>query len=190
MSRVLTPSQTIGPFFHQALLREGGGDLTARGPAGERIVVEGRVIDGDGAPVPDAMVEIWQANAAGRYDHPEDPQDKPIDSRFSGFGRVGTDHDGWFRFRTIKPGPVREAGDFIQAPHLNVTVFARGLLTHLTTRIYFPDEALNASDPVLSTVPAERRPTLIARIAGDAREARFRLDIVLQGEHETVFLNV
>jgi protocatechuate 3,4-dioxygenase, alpha subunit len=190
MSSGRTPSQTIGPFFHRALLRDGGNDLAARGAASVHIVIEGRVLDGDGLPVTDAMVEIWQANAAGRYDHPDDRQDKPVDPNFHGFGRTATDAGGYFRFRTIKPGPERETGDFSQAPHINVSIFARGLLNRLVTRIYFPDESLNATDPVLSAVPAPRRPTLIARRIGEESANRFRFDIILQGAAETVFFGI
>ena len=192
MTRRVTPSQTIGPFFHPALLHEGWNDLAARGAAGERVAIEGRVLDGDGAPVSDAMVEVWQANAAGRYDHSEDRQEnKPLDPNFHGFGRTATDLDGRFRLRTVKPGPVPGIGDVPQAPHINVSVFARGLLKRLVTRIYFPGEPLNESDPLLSAVPAARRATLIARVAdGGAAERVLHFDIVLQGENETVFLDV
>lgn len=191
MKRRLTPSQTIGPFFSRALLHEGWNDLAARGAAGEGVVIEGRVLDGDGVPVGDAMVEVWQANAAGRYDHPEDSQEKPIDPNFHGFGRTATDAQGRFRLRTIKPGPVPGRGDATQAPHLNLSVFARGLLKRLATRIYFPGEALNAADPLLGALPAERRATLIAREAGvGATENVLNFDIVLQGDNETVFLDV
>jgi protocatechuate 3,4-dioxygenase alpha subunit len=192
MSRPLTPSQTVGPFFHRALLHEGWNELAARGAAGERVVIEGRVLDGDGAPVSDAMLEIWQANAAGRYDHPEDPQEKPLDPNFHGFGRTATDAEGRFRFSTIKPGPVPGRGAAIQAPHLNVTIFARGLLRQLITRIYFPDEPLNAGDPLLGALPAERRATLVARAggAGGGAGRLLHFDVVLQGANETVFLDV
>jgi len=192
MTRRVTPSQTIGPFFHRALLHEGWNDLAARGAAGERVAIEGRVLDGDGAPVSDAMVEVWQANAAGRYDHSEDRQEnKPLDPNFHGFGRTATDLDGRFRLRTVKPGPVPGIGDVPQAPHINVSVFARGLLKRLVTRIYFPGEPLNESDPLLSAVPAARRATLIARVAdGGAAERILHFDIVLQGDNETVFLGV
>lgn len=191
MKRRLTPSQTIGPFFSRALLHEGWNDLAARGAAGERVVIEGRVLDGDGVPVGDAMIEVWQANAAGRYDHPEDPQEKPLDPNFHGFGRTATDAQGRFRLRTIKPGPVPGRGDVTQAPHLNLSVFARGLLKRLATRVYFPGEALNKADPLLSALPAERRATLIARDAGvAATEKVLNFDIVLQGDNETVFLDV
>ena len=197
MSSGRTPSQTIGPFFHRALLRDGSDDLAARGALGVQIVIAGRVLDGDGLPVTDAMVEIWQANAAGRYDHFDDRQAKPLDPAFHGFGRSATDSDGYFRFRTIMPGAVRETGDFTHAPHINVSIFARGLLDRLVTRIYFPDEPLNATDPVLSAIPAPRRPTLIARRLGEestnlGEESanRFSFDIILQGRAETVFLDL
>ena len=204
MSRGATPSQTIGPFFHRALLREGwheighevghevGNDLAARGAAGERVAIEGRVLDGDGAPITDAMIEVWQANAAGRYDHSEDLQeDKPLDPNFHGFGRVATGPDGRFRLRTVKPGPVPGSDDAPQAPHINVSIFARGLLKRLVTRIYFPGEPLNETDQLLSALPADRRATLIARVAtAGAAERVLHFDIVLQGDNETVFLDV
>ncbi|HVB79388.1 MAG TPA: protocatechuate 3,4-dioxygenase subunit alpha [Candidatus Binataceae bacterium] len=196
MSRPVTPSQTIGPFFHRALLHEGWSDPAARGAAGERVAIEGRVLDGDGAPVGDAMVEVWQANAAGRYDHPEDrqPEDlqaRPLDPNFHGFGRIATDPNGRFRLRTIKPGPVPGVGDAQQAPHINVSIFARGLLKRLVTRIYFPGEPLNETDPLLSALPPARRATLIARAADRGGTERVLLfDIVLQGAGETVFLDV
>jgi protocatechuate 3,4-dioxygenase alpha subunit len=192
MARPLTSSQTIGPFFHRALLHEGWSDLDAHGAKGERIVIEGRVLDGDGAPVSDAMIEIWQANAEGRYDHPEDQQEKLLDPNFHGFGRTPTDNEGRFRFSTIKPGPVPGRGDTVQAPHINVTVFARGLLKQLVTRIYFPDEPLNAGDPILKAVPADRRTTLIAHAEGAGGEAErvLHFDVILQGANETVFFDV
>jgi protocatechuate 3,4-dioxygenase alpha subunit len=193
MGRALTPSQTVGPFFHRALVREGGNDLAARGAKGERVVIEGRVLDGERAPVSDAMLEIWQANADGRYDHPEDRQEKLRDPNFHGFGRTATDTEGRFRFATIKPGALPGRGGALQAPHINVIVFARGLLRHLVTRIYFPDEPLNASDPVLNAVPAGRRATLVARRAaagGGSAPQVLNFDIVLQGADESVFLDV
>jgi protocatechuate 3,4-dioxygenase alpha subunit len=196
MIRRATPSQTIGPFFHRALLHEGsheiGNDLAARGAAGERVTIEGRVLDGDGAPVSDAMIEVWQANAAGRYDHPEDLQDsKPLDPNFHGFGRVATGPDGRFCLRTVKPGPVPGIDDAPQAPHINVSIFARGLLKRLVTRIYFPGEPLNEIDALLSALPTDRRATLIARVANaGVAERVLHFDIVLQGENETVFLGV
>ena len=187
-----TPSQTVGPFFHLGLDRPEWSDLTAGNPRGERIVIEGRVIDGDGAGVPDAMIELWQANAAGRYNHPEDTQaDKPLDPNFRGFGRAATDAEGRFRFVTIKPGPVPGRGNALQAPHITLAVFARGMLIHLYTRLYFADEAANAADPLLSSIEDEKqRQSLVARRAGDGSPAVYRFDIVLQGDNETAFLDI
>jgi protocatechuate 3,4-dioxygenase alpha subunit len=186
-----TPSQTVGPFFHLGLARAEWADLSADNPAGERIAVEGRVIDGDGAPVPDAMIELWQANAAGRYNHPDDRQDdKPIDPHFRGFGRVATDAEGRFRVVTVKPGPVPGRGNALQAPHINIALFARGLLKHLYTRIYFADEAANAGDPLLASIEDDSaRRSLLARREGDG-SAVYRFDIVLQGDNETAFLDI
>lgn len=187
-----TPSQTVGPFFHLGLDRPAWSDLTADNPAGERIAIEGRVIDGDGAAVPDAVIELWQANAAGRYNHPDDQQaDKPIDPHFRGFGRAATDGAGRFRIVTIKPGPVPGRGNALQAPHINLAVFARGLLMHLYTRIYFADEPANAGDPLLSLIEdAAARRTLLAQPQAGGSPALYRFDIVLQGDNETVFLDV
>ena len=189
-----TPSQTVGPFFHLGMDRPEWADLTRGNPelAGQRIAVEGQVLDGDGAPVPDAVVELWQANAAGRYNHPDDRQeDKPLDPKFHGFGRCATDNDGRFRVRTIKPGPVPGRGNALQAPHINVAVFARGMLIHLCTRIYFADElAANAADPLLSSIEdGAVRGTLLAR-ADASNPALYRFDIVLQGDNETAFLDI
>jgi protocatechuate 3,4-dioxygenase, alpha subunit len=184
-----TSSQTVGPFFSRALLREPLNDLVRPNTRGDRITIVGRVLDGDGAPVPDAMIEIWQANADGRYHHAEDNQEARLDPAFEGFGRAGTDANGAFRFTTIKPGAVAARGAKLQAPHINVTVFARGLLNHLNTRIYFPGEELNATDEWLQAVDASRQHTLIAT-REDAPGARvFRFDIVLQGKDETVFFD-
>ena len=187
-----TPSQTVGPFFHLGMARAEWADLTADHPAGEKIAIEGRVIDGDGAPVPDAIIELWQANAAGRYNHPDDPQtDKPLDPHFRGFGRVATDAEGHFRVVTIKPGPVPGRGNALQAPHINIALFARGLLTHLFTRIYFADESANVSDPLLTSIEdtAARR-SLLAQRSASGSPPLYHFDIVLQGENETVFLDI
>jgi protocatechuate 3,4-dioxygenase, alpha subunit len=186
---VTTPGQTVGPFFAVGLTRPEWADMTRNGAEGERITVEGRVLDGDGAPVPDAMIELGQANAAGRYDHVEDQQaDKKIDPNFHGFGRVATDAQGHYKITTIKPGPVPGRGNALQAPHINVAFFARGLLKQLFTRIYFADEPGNASDPLLSSIDDDSvRRTLIAK-KGDAGSYRF--DFVLQGENETAFLDI
>ena len=189
-----TPSQTVGPFFAYALTPEqygydfasiAGGSLIEGDVPGQRIRIEGRVFDGKGEVVPDAMIEIWQADGEGRYAHSADPRGSNI--TFRGFGRVGTgtDPEARFIFDTIKPGSV----DGTQAPHINVIVFMRGLLLHAYTRIYFSDEAsANARDPVLASVPAERRKTLVAIM--DDTSAVYRLDIHMQGPDETVFFDV
>jgi protocatechuate 3,4-dioxygenase, alpha subunit len=183
-----TPSQTIGPFFHDALLDEDRSELVSPDHP-EAIRIEGTIYDGEGEPVSDAMVEIWQANGAGRYnDAKDDRQDLPLDEGFSGFGRSGTDADGRFSFVTVKPGPVPLPDGGMQAPHIMVSVFARGLLKRVVTRICFPDEEeANANDPVLSSVedPGFRR-TLVAHDEGDA----LRFDIYLQGENQTAFFEL
>jgi protocatechuate 3,4-dioxygenase, alpha subunit len=184
----LTPSQTIGPFLHIEVPYEGEEQLVRPNHPGA-IRVLGRITDGNGDAVDDALVEIWQANAAGRYAHPEDTrQDIPLEDGFTGFGRCATDQEGRFEFLTVKPGPVPGPNGRTQAPHIDVSVFARGLLNRLVTRIYFPDEAdANAADPVLSLIEdeAERR-TLIA----DQDDGALRFDIRLQGEDETTFFVV
>jgi protocatechuate 3,4-dioxygenase alpha subunit len=186
---VQTPSQTVGPFFHYALPYDAGPQVAAEASQGERVTIEGLVTDGDGLPVTDALIEIWQANAAGRYDHPEDEQDKPLDAHFGGFGRAPTDEQGFFRFYTIKPGAVPGLGNEMQAPHINICILARGVLKRIATRLYFADEAeLNRVDPVLNLVPEARRKTLIAERAPD--KPVYRLDISLQGGNETVFFDI
>ena len=187
MSPLQTPSQTVGPFFKPSLVRTGQESLVTPKSRGERITIEGRVLDGDAAGVSDAMIELWQANADGRYDHPDDSQEKLLDPQFHGFGRAATDERGCFRFYTIKPGSVPGPGKLLQAPHINVSIFARGLLKRLVTRIYFPDEPLNTDDAVLNSVAAERRSTLVAHLD---QSGTLRFDIVLQGENETVFFDV
>jgi protocatechuate 3,4-dioxygenase alpha subunit len=170
-----TPSQTIGPFFAPAL----GPGRTDLAGEGERVEIAGRVLDGDGQPVPDAMLEIWQADAQGRYGA----------DGFSGFGRALTDAQGGYRFTTVKPGRVQGPDGKLQAPHLCLTIFARGLLRQLSTRIYFAGEPSNETDPILASIsdPAVRR-TLLARAEGPARAYRF--DVVLQGENETAFFDL
>ena len=188
MSLQTTASQTIGPFLHIGLNWLITDNLVGPGVSGDRVTIEGRVLDGDGKPVSDAVIEIWQANAHGRYAHPEDTQDKPLEPGFKGFGRVPTDDQGRFRFATIKPGRVPAPGGGLQAPHLNVTIFMRGLLKQLITRIYFPDDPANADDRVLQSVPVERRGTLIAKpIVG--RPGALACDLILQGNDETVFFD-
>jgi protocatechuate 3,4-dioxygenase, alpha subunit len=190
MNLLQTPSQTVGPFFKPALIRSGQESLVTLESRGERITIEGRVLDGEAAGVSDALIEIWQANADGRYDHPADSQEKLLDPHFHGFGRAATDERGCFRFYTIKPGSVPSPGVVLQAPHINVSIFARGLLKRLVTRIYFPGEPLNAADAVLNAVMPERRSTLVARIENAQQPGALRFDIVLQGENETVFFDV
>lgn len=184
-----TPAQTIGPFFHDALMRDGVDDLDPGGDAGPAIEIVGRVVDGAGVPVTDAMIEVWQADGAGRYRHPVDGRRADVPRSFIGFGRLATDDDGRFRVRTARPGTVPGAGGTVQAPHLNVHVFARGLLDQLWTRMYLGDEAANDADPVLAMVEPERRHTLIAEPTshGDDGVTCYRFDIHLQGAHETVF---
>jgi protocatechuate 3,4-dioxygenase alpha subunit len=188
----LTSAQTVGPFFHPAMLREDcrRNVLVQAGTAGERIRIEGAVYDGDGVPVPDALVEIWQANSHGRYHHPFDRRDLPLDPLFTGFGRAGTDDAGRYWFETVKPGQVPFTVDESQAPHICMTIFARGLLNHLATRLYFEDEPANADDPVLLWIPADRRSTLVAERQETAGKAVYRFDVVLQGDGETAFFNV
>jgi protocatechuate 3,4-dioxygenase alpha subunit len=191
-----TPSQTVGPYFaygltpeqygYPALTSVAGSDLRSPEVEGEAIRIEGRVLDGQGAAVNDAMIEIWQADPQGRYAHPADPRGNIA---FRGFGRcgTGTDPESRFVFETVKPG----AEDETQAPHVNVIVFMRGLLTHLYTRIYFAEEEkANAADPVLAAVPAARRGTLIAPRSQEGGKTVYRFDIHMQGDKETVFFDV
>jgi protocatechuate 3,4-dioxygenase alpha subunit len=186
MSLYATGSQTVGPYLHIGLTWLVTRNIAPAGVKGERVTVQGRLVDGDGAPVNDGLIEIWQANALGKYAHPQDLQKKPLDKRFRGFGRIPTDARGAFRFTTIKPGAVPGPKGRPQAPHLVVTVFMRGLLKHLATRMYFPDEPANIRDALLGLVPAARRPTLVAK-----RRSRGVLEwnIVLQGKGETVFFD-
>lgn len=162
-----TPAQTVGPFFHDCLLRSDGlaSDVASEG---ERICLRGSVYDGDGVGVPDAMLECWQGDR---------------------FARVGTDARGAYTLNIVSPNSVRAGGSLTQAPHLSLAIFARGLLNHLFTRVYFADDALNAGDPVLLRVPTDRRQTLIATRDGDQSAPAFRFDIVLQGSGETVFFD-
>jgi len=186
MSLHTTSSQTIGPYLHIGLTWLVTDNLAGPGVTGDKVTLEGRVLDGDGKPVNDAVVEIWQANAHGKYAHPDDTQDKPLEAGFKGFGRVYTDDTGAFRFTTIKPGRVAAPGGGLQAPHLNVTIFMRGLLKRLNTRIYFPADPSNPADAVLQSVPPSRRETLIAKTAA-VRPDALEWNIILQGEGETVF---
>lgn len=195
MTSKQTPSQTVGPYFAYGLTAEqygyphtqiASGRMADEATAGERIRLIGRVLDGAGVAIPDAMIEVWQADAAGRY---PDARGAKGNAAFTGFGRqgTGTDPDNRFVFDTVKPGRV----DADQAPHLTLIVFMRGLLSHAYTRAYFSDEAAaNATDPVLAAVPAERRATLIAERVEGASPPTYRFDIHMQGDRETVFFDV
>ena len=186
MSLQTTSSQTIGPYLDIGLTWLVTDDLTGPGIAGEVFTIEGSVIDADGNPVNDAVIEFWQANSQGRYAHPEDRQAKLVEPEFRGFARVMTDESGRYRLKTIKPGRVPGPESTLQAPHLNVTLMARGLLKQLITRMYFPANAANAEDAVLQRVPPARRDTLIAQAAAGEASA-LTWNIVLQGHDETVF---
>lgn len=187
MSFQATTSQTVGPYFSIGLSPLYRSEVAGAEALGERICVRGKVFDGDGLPVPDALLEIWQANACGRYHHPEDQRDLPLDPGFCGFGRIPTDASGAFEFTTVKPGRVPGPSGGLQAPHLVVSVFMRGILKRTVTRIYFEDEAANADDGVLRLVPQVRRATLVAAKAGNGS---YRWDVNMQGERETVFFAV
>lgn len=191
MDGAITPTQTVGPFHHIELPVPGGGQLVPPGSPGA-VRITGHLIDGAGAPVGDALIEVWQAGPSGRYQHPADTRDLPLPDTFTGFGRVATAADGSFELWTVKPGPVHGPADApgsVQAPHLVCSVLARGLLDRLVTRLYFPDEAeANAADPILALVPdPAARATLVAEAQPDGS---LRFDIHLQGERETVFFAI
>ena len=186
MKLVATASQTVGPFFHIGLEKLCVTDLAKSVAGGEQVSIQGRVLDGDGKPVNDALIEIWQADAQGKYTHSGDGQEKPPGTGFRGFVRVATGDHGDFRFFTIKPGRVLGPRGALQAPHLVVAVFMRGLLKHLVTRMYFPGEAGNDDDAVLALVPKERRATLVAKPAVDGA---LEWNLILQGGDETVFFD-
>jgi protocatechuate 3,4-dioxygenase alpha subunit len=183
----LTPSQTTGPYLEIGLI---GGPISSRlvAESDPRAVhLRGVLLDGAGDPVPDGMIEIWQANAAGRYAHPaDDREDIPLEQGFSGFGRSSTDDGGRYELVTVKPGRVPWVDGRLQAPHLLVGVFARGLLRRVATRMYFPGESSNDEDPVLLGLEPEERATLVAH----AEEHGLRFDIVLQGPGQTTFFAV
>ncbi len=189
MPELVTPSQTVGPYFSMRLPWPDGPYVVPAGSPGA-VTIFGRLYDGAGQPVPDGLIETWQADPAGRFAHPADPRG-PLpggDQGFRGFGRCPTGHDGSYQIVTRKPGPVPAGDGRVQAPHVDVSVFARGMLNRTVTRVYFPDEAAaNSADPVLQAVPAGRRATLVAVPAGDGL---LRFDIRLQGEGETVFFDL
>ncbi|GAB3803174.1 protocatechuate 3,4-dioxygenase subunit alpha [Micromonospora zhanjiangensis] len=184
----VTPAQTVGPFLHLALPWPDGPYVVPEGTDGA-FWVHGRVLDGVGAPVVDGLVESWQADPDGRFDHPDDPRGArpPAVPGFRGFGRSATDATGRYALLTVKPGPLPDPDGGTEAPHVNLSVFARGMLHRVVTRLYFPDEAAaNAADPVLRTVEPDRRHTLVATAGPDG----LLFDIHLQGDHETVFFAV
>jgi len=194
----ITPSQTIGPFAAPCLTpNEQGktnypwqqlinGNLVTPDAVGDRIRIEGKMFDGQGAPVDGILFEIWQADGQGRFAHPRDP--RRTNTSFKGFGRVESNMDGSFTFDTVKPGRVPGPNGTTQAPHVVVAIHMRGVLSHLFTRIYFSDEASNAEDPILQLVPADRRDTLIAK--RDASGAVYRIEFRIQGDRETVFFDL
>lgn len=186
-----TPSQTVGPFFHYGLFtRENLNILVNDDTRGKRILIKGQVVDGAGTPVPDAMLEIWQADSNGYYRHSADPNAALADPNFGYFGRADTVNNGIYTFKTVKPGVVPFDTDHKQAPHINVRVFSRGMLIHAYTRLYFADEAeANQNDPILNLVPETRRHTLIAPPQETGDLTTYCFNIVLQGENETVFFN-
>jgi protocatechuate 3,4-dioxygenase, alpha subunit len=183
----VTPSQTVGPYFAIGLTWEDGAIAAPMSMEGA-FWIRGTVYDGQGEPIPDAMVEFWQADADGRFEHPDDPRGAVDWGEFRGFGRSGTDDEGQYEIHTIKPGPVPGPNGSLQAPHIDVTVMCRGLLARLVTRIYFPEEeAANAADPVLSSLPSTAASeTLMAKKDGNG----YRFDIHLQGENETVCFDI
>lgn len=198
-----TASQTAGPYVHIGLIphmagfdifqNNFGNVLVGAQTKGEHIVIEGRVLDGTGTPVRDALLEIWQANAAGRYNHPADRQNKPLDDGFRGWGRTGAEFDtGLYRFETVKPGKVPGRDGRMMAPHINFWVVARGINIGLSTRMYFADEAeANTADPILNAVEQEvRRDTLVAQRSSRGDKTVYTFDIVLQGDNETVFFDI
>ena len=187
MSKGLTPSQTIGPFYWGTIVNSYRCDLAPLGVAGERIDLALSLHDVGGAFVPDGLIEIWQANSHGRYNHPDDRRNLALDAGFEGFGRASTDATGVARFATVKPGRVPWPEGGMQAPHVNISVFARGVLNRLATRLYFDGDPALAEDPVLKLVEPARRATLIAKRDG---EGTWRLPIHLGGPNETVIFDV
>ena len=194
--RVVTPSQTLGPFFALGLVEGSETDVARRDPTGPApqggpIVVAGRITDEDGRPVRKALIEVWQANRWGKYEHPDDITDAPLDPNFKGWGRMLTDADGNYRFRTIKPGAYPNPGydDWMRPPHIHYSIFAAGLMQRLITQLYFPGEPLNDIDPILNGIEnLEARASLIAQETGAIADGvGYRFDIVLRGRGETAF---
>jgi protocatechuate 3,4-dioxygenase alpha subunit len=188
MTLKATSSQTVGPYFRIGLDWLYTNNLAGEVASGQKIEISGIILDADGQPVPDAILEIWQADAHGKYAHPEDTQEKSADPNFQGFGRIAAAEDGSYRFTTIKPGRVPGPDGNLQAPHIAVSLFMRGLLRRLVTRIYFPDDPANADDFALNLVETSRRATLIARQSSN-NSGHLLWNIVLQGPNETVFFD-
>ena len=188
---IQTGSQTVGPYLHIGLVYgENQNILVTEQTKGQRIRIMGQVTDGEGQPIPDALIEIWQADANGHFNHPADPNQDKADPNFRGFGRSHTLNNGVYTFKTVKPGTVPYDEDQDQAPHINVRIFSRGILIHAYTRLYFSDEAeANKTDPVLNLVPEDRRPTLIAQLQSSEDLPTYCLNISLQGDDETVFFD-
>jgi protocatechuate 3,4-dioxygenase, alpha subunit len=184
----LAASQTVGPFFEIGFEDLYQPDLTVPGVSGTIITIRGQILDADRLPVSDAVIEIWQANSFGKYAHPADEQDKPLDPGFSGFGRCPTDLGGAFIFRTVKPGPVPSSTEIPQAPHVNVSIFMRGLLDRLVTRIYFLGDEHNSTDEILKLIEPARRSTLFAR-PDVSYPNSYTWNVILQGQDETVFFD-
>jgi protocatechuate 3,4-dioxygenase, alpha subunit len=201
----ITPSQTVGPFFAYGLAPKGrnkwdpngtyswketvGDNLITPEVTGQKIRIEGRITDGDGQPINDAMIEIWQADSQGRYAHARGNEPRP-NAKFTGFGRSATDKSGVFSFDTVKPGAVAGPNGKPQAPHIVVCIFSRGMLRQVYTRLYFSDEAANGADQILNLVPADRRGTLFAHKQPGEGVPRYRFDIRVQGDNETVFFDI
>jgi protocatechuate 3,4-dioxygenase alpha subunit len=187
MSKGVTPSQTIGPFYWGTIVKSYRSELAAPGVAGERVELALTLCDANNEIVPDGLFEIWQANSHGRYNHPDDRRNLPLDAGFDGYGRASTDATGTAFFSSVRPGRVPWPAGGMQAPHLNVSIFARGVLNRLATRVYFDGDPANAEDPVLKMVPVERRAGLIAKRDG---KGTWQLPIYLGGARETVFFDV
>ena len=182
-----TPSQTVGPYLHLGLTDARSiSRIASDGAKGERVSLTFRVLDGEGVPVPDAMIELWQADSDGNYPHQDSSEDG---AAFRGFGRLATAEDGSCTFETIMPGCVPGPSETVQAPHINVSILGRGILKRLSTRVYFAEEPANDADPVLSVVPENRRATLLARPDPD-RTSNWIFDVHLRGDRETVFFDV
>ena len=186
---VPTPSQTVGPFFSIGLARLYHNDLCGNSSSPRALRIRGRVLDGRGDPVPDAFLEIWCANRDGNYPSPQTPGQPENSALANGFARIPTNDSGEFQFTTIKPGLIAGRDSEMQAPHLVVSIFMRGLLKPLFSRIYFPNDSANHTDPVLSRIEKHRQPTVIARPSeGDPNTLEWTVH--LQGENETVFFDI